>query len=303
MILEHGHVVAAWGDVAKRLVSWSIRKSLLSALYGIEAGRGRIDPEATLGELGIDDDTPLTAAEKQARVVDLLRARSGVYLPVAFESPLMQASRPARGSHPPGRFFFYNNWDFNALGTIIERQSGRSIGEAFQRDIAVPLGMEDFRPEDVYWLRGPPSRHAAFHFSISTRDLARFGQLYLDGGCRGGVQVVPADWVRLSTTSDEPVRFAGREPGGYEYLWWVAVDGVHLPGIRLEGAFSAQGIGGHHVLVIPDRGLVIVHRGDNEPASHDIAEVIAAGLRPGTSPAQFSDLVRLILKAQPDWTD
>jgi CubicO group peptidase (beta-lactamase class C family) len=298
MILEDGHVVAAWGDVSRRLVSWSIRKSLLSALYGIEVGRGRIDPESTLGELGIDDDTPLTPSEKKARIVDLLRARSGVFLPVAFETPLMRTSRPARGSHAPGSFFFYNNWDFNALGTIFEEQSGTTIGVAFARDIAGPLGMQDFRASDVYWLRGPPSRHGAFHFTISTRDLARFGQLYLDGGCVDRKRIVAADWVQRSTTSMAPVQFAGRDPGGYEYLWWVADRGVHLPGVRLDDAFSAQGAGGHYLLVLPRQGLVIVHRGTNEPASHSIADVSAAGLRPGISPAQFGELVRLVLQAQ-----
>jgi CubicO group peptidase (beta-lactamase class C family) len=298
MILEGGEVVAAWGDTSKRLVSWSIRKSLISALFGIEAERGRIRPDATLAELNIDDDTPLTQAERQARVRDLLRSRSGVYLPVAFESPRMQRTRPSRGSHAPGEHFYYNNWDLNVLGTIYEQETGNSIGEGFLRDIATPIGMQDFRPEDVYWLRGPPSRHGAFHFSISTRDLARFGQLYLDGGAWDGRQVVPRFWVGLSTTSGGPVRYADRDAGAYEYLWWVADQGVHLPGVNLEGAFSAQGAGGHYVLVIPDRRLVIVHRGSNEPASHALADVAAAGLRPGVSPAQFGEFVRLVLAAR-----
>ena len=54
--------------------------------------------------------TPLTAAEKQARVADL-RARSAVYHPVDFECAQMQETRPARGSYPPGTFWFYSNWD------------------------------------------------------------------------------------------------------------------------------------------------------------------------------------------------
>jgi CubicO group peptidase (beta-lactamase class C family) len=298
LVLEDGRVVVKWGDVRRRLVSWSIRKSLISALFGIETERGTIDPAATLAELGIDDDTPLTSAEKQARIVDLLRARSGVYLPVAFETPRMRDTRPARGSHPPGSFFFYNNWDFNAVGTIYEQQTRTAVGEAFLRDIARPTGMQDFRASDVYWLRGPPSRHGAFHFSISTRDLARFGQLYLNRGAWRGRQIVPADWVARSTTSTGPVQFAGRDAGGYEYLWWVADQGVHLPGLKLDKAFSAQGAGGHYLLVIPDRRLVIAHRGANEPASHAIADATAAGLRPGISAAQFGDLVRLLLAAR-----
>jgi CubicO group peptidase (beta-lactamase class C family) len=298
MIVDDGGTVAEWGETSRRLVSYSIRKSLISALFGIEAARGRIDPEATLADLAIDDTTPLSPGERSARVVDLLGARSGVYLPVDFESPRMQATRPARGSHAPGTFFYYNNWDFNALGTIFERGAGETIGAAFKRDIADAIGMQDFRVEDVYWLRGPISQHGAFHFAISTRDLARFGMLYRDGGLWRGRQVVPAEWVRRSTTSSGPIQYAGRPAGGYELLWWVADNGVHLPGLDLPGAFSARGAGGHYLLVIPERRLVIVHRGDNEPESYAIADVSAAALRPSVTEAQFAELVRLILLAQ-----
>ena len=65
------------------------------------------------------------------QVVDLLRARSGVYHPVDFETALMKKNRPERGSHARGTFWYYNNWDFNALGTIFEKEAGLKIGEAF----------------------------------------------------------------------------------------------------------------------------------------------------------------------------
>jgi CubicO group peptidase (beta-lactamase class C family) len=80
MILEHGVVIDEWGDVAKKISSYSVRKSLISALYGIYSAESVIDINQTLQQFGIDDaPDPLTAQEKQARVVDLLRARSGVY--------------------------------------------------------------------------------------------------------------------------------------------------------------------------------------------------------------------------------
>ena len=74
---------------------------------------------STLAELGIDDNEPsLTDVEKRATVRDLLTARSGVYHPALYETPGMAAMRPLRGSHLPGTHWYYNNWDFNALGTI-----------------------------------------------------------------------------------------------------------------------------------------------------------------------------------------
>ena len=56
----------------------------------------------------------------------------------------MKKNRPARGSHAPGTFRYYNNWDFNVLGTIFEKRTGLKIGEAFYQRIAKPIGMQDF---------------------------------------------------------------------------------------------------------------------------------------------------------------
>ena len=86
-----------------------------------------------MGSLGIDDNAPsLSPTEKTATVADLLKARSGVYHAALYETPGMARLRPARGSHPPGTFWYYNNWDFNALGTIYERGTGAQIFTALQ---------------------------------------------------------------------------------------------------------------------------------------------------------------------------
>ncbi|HWW96689.1 MAG TPA: hypothetical protein VNY74_03290, partial [Edaphobacter sp.] len=76
MIVQGGEVVDQWGDFDKKIDAYSVRKSLISALYGIYSSEGLIDINETLEQLGIDDSPdPLTKEEKQARVVDLLRAR------------------------------------------------------------------------------------------------------------------------------------------------------------------------------------------------------------------------------------
>jgi len=149
MIVQGGRVVDQWGDVDKKIEVRSIRKSFLSALYGIHVSDGRIDLGKTMAEIGIDDLPPaLTAAEKQATILDLLRARSGIYHEAARETPGMRAKRPARGSHPPGTFWYYNNWDFNVLGTIFEKLTGKGIFEDFAQQIAKPIGMEDYVVSD-----------------------------------------------------------------------------------------------------------------------------------------------------------
>jgi CubicO group peptidase (beta-lactamase class C family) len=297
LIVQNGHVIDEWGDTTKKITSFSVRKSLLSSLYGIYSKRGVIDINQTLAQAGIDDaPDPLTKKERAARIVDLLRARSGVYHPVDFETRYQQKTRPARGSHPPGTFWFYNNWDFNALGTIFEKKTGLTIGRAFYERIAQPIGMQDFKPNDVYYLSGPVSIHKAYMFEMSGRDMARFGQLYLCGGRWKNRQIVPADWVQKSTHATEAVN-KDASASGYEYLWWVEFGGVLIPEATLPGMYSAQGAGGHYILVVPSLNLVIVHRFDNEPSSKDVQGVLDAAQGHGIFDDEFGRLVRLILDA------
>jgi CubicO group peptidase (beta-lactamase class C family) len=302
MVVQGGEVVTQWGDFDKKIDCYSIRKSLLSALYGIYSAEGVIDINQTLEQLGIDDSPdPLTKEEKQARVVDLLRARSGVYHPVDFETESMQKSRPARGSHPPGTFWYYNNWDFNVLGTIFEKKTGMKIGNAFYQRIARPIGMEDFQPSDVFYFGGPLSIHPAYHFEITARDMARFGLLYLRLGRWNGKQIVPQAWIEKSSHANEMVKYEGADNGGYEYLWWVDYGGVHFPEVSLPGIYSARGNGAHYIFIIPTLDMVIVHRTDNDPPVKDaktITEIANRASPASVNRAQFGHLVKLILDAQ-----
>jgi CubicO group peptidase (beta-lactamase class C family) len=192
MIVQCGRVVDEWGPTDEKLYLASIVKSLLSVLYGIYEFEGKIALDRTLGEIGIDDLIDLTTEEKQATVRDLLMARSGIYLPAAAETEEMEQARPVRGSHAPGSYWHYNNWDFNALGTIFTVFTGRDVYSAFIEKIARPIGMQDFGIGDYhYWYR----RGTAFpHYFANkiARDLARFGLLFLREGRWGSQQIVPA---------------------------------------------------------------------------------------------------------------
>jgi CubicO group peptidase (beta-lactamase class C family) len=265
MIVEDGEVVAQWGDVERRYKCHSIRKSLLSALIGLHVETGAIDLGKTLAELGIDDKDGLTPREKAAKVLDLLMARSGVYHPTGYETEYMKNLKPARHSHGPGTWWCYNNWDFNALGTIFEQLTGRGIFDEFRDRIAAPLGMQDFRYDagrrDGEYISFETSIHRAYPFRMSARDLARFGLLYLRGGRWGDAQVIPEKWVRMSVRS---YSHAG-ERGGYGYMWWVAQGDVHFPQMSVPwGTFTARGAGGHYVVVIPSMDLLVVHRADTD---------------------------------------
>ena len=262
MIVDDGVVVDAWGDLERKYLCHSMRKSLISALYGIYVADGKIDLTRTLANLGIDDLTPLTEVEKTATVADLLSARSGVYIEAAGEAASMKAMRPARGSHAPGTFWYYNNWDFNALGTIFDQLSGeKNIYTAFDKRIANPIRMQDYNPDELSYSYEPYSRHPYYGFRMSTRDLARFGLLFLRNGRWGQQQVVPADWVRESTASHSTIA----TQSGYGYLWWIGEGAGGFPNVdEGPGSYYASGYGGHNVIIMPSRNLVVVHRADTD---------------------------------------
>ena len=199
MVVQDGRVVASFGDVRRKVNMQSVRKSLVSALYGVAVSEGRISLTSTLAELGIDDSPPsLTDSEKQATVRDLLMARSGVYHAAAYETADMGDKRPKRGSHSPGSFWYYNNWDFNALGTIYRKATGEGIFESFERHIARPIGMEDFLwPVTANMSRNRNPFYQAYPLQPKC---ARCGPvrtfLFLNGGQWQGKQIIPAAWIR-----------------------------------------------------------------------------------------------------------
>lgn len=224
-VVPQGGLPASWGEVAQPFNLRSIRKSVLSCLYGIVVQEGKLRLSMTLGELGIDDQEPsLTTEEKQATVADLLTSRSGVWHSSNHQGAAERAGLPPRGSHAPGTFWYYNNWDFNALGPIYEQCTQTRIFEAFERQVALPLQMEDFALENMLYDGGPHSIHPAYFFRMSAWDLARFGLLYLRHGRWRQQHIVPGAWVEESTKAHVTLRSGA----GYGYMWWATVNGKLL---------------------------------------------------------------------------
>jgi hypothetical protein len=250
VLLHKGKIVYTYGDYCRRIKCHSMRKSFLSALYGIYIDKGMIDTAATIGNLDITDTTPLTSSEKEARVIDLLKTSSGIYLPSGQETNEMKKSRPLRGSHPHGIFWYYNNWDFNVLGTIFRKKTGKDIFEAFKENIADPLHMEDFRLMDgVYDIDTLYASHPGYVFKMSARDAARFGELFLQNGKWNGELIIPQKWIEISTKSHSATTTAGIS---YGYLWWIAED---FKGMKI---YYAAGTNGQRICVIPSREIVVV---------------------------------------------
>lgn len=284
MIVHGGRVVLQDGEITTRFNGHSIRKSLLSALIGIEVAAGRIDLAKTLEDLDIGDHRGLSATERTATVLDLLQARSGIYHPAGYESDWMKTIKPARFSHAPGVYWCYSNWDFNALGTAFRRMTGKDIFESFAESIAGPLAMQDFGVSDGAYVDSAESEHPAYPFRITARDLARFGLLFLREGSWGDRQVVPRSWVRQSV---KPYSDAGPR-GAYGYMWWVARDEIMLPGMLLpDGSYSAQGVGGHYIVVVPSHDMVVVHRVNTDVDGNAVSRL------------DFGRLMSVILEAHP----
>jgi hypothetical protein len=175
-----------------------------------------------------------------------------VYLPAVGEAADASDARPARGSRRPGERWWYNNWDFNVAGTIFERATGIEILSALSGSLASETGMEDWRPGDAFYYSDTEvSEHAGFGAQMSTRDLARFGWLYVAGGEWRGSTVVPRAWVEESTSALVEADLDPDLGNSYGYMWWVD-----------EAGYYARGYGGHVVAVYPRERVVVVVRAD-----------------------------------------
>jgi CubicO group peptidase (beta-lactamase class C family) len=266
LVLKGGAPVFAHGNIAEASYLASVRKSLVSMLYGPAVERGSIRLDRTLAAMNFDDKGGLLPVERTATIRDLLMARSGVYHKAANEGDA-SARAPARGSVKPGSYFLYNNWDFNALGTIYERETGRDFYRAFQEDIAAPIGFQDF---DLALHQGQAIRndtglsdHPARHFVLSTRDMAALGQLMLRKGRWNGRPVIPEAWALRTTATATPAAEVARTSAfvdglGYGWLWWT-FDGPNWPA-ALKGGYSATGAYGQFITIAPALDMVVAHK-------------------------------------------
>ncbi|WP_412554395.1 serine hydrolase domain-containing protein [Shimia sp. MIT1388] len=259
MVLYKGDVIFADGPTDLIMNTHSMRKSVMSLMCGIAVDKGLIDLDKTLAELGIDENIPLTAQEKTATIRDLLMFRSGVFLPAAGEHDAQITDRPQRDSYEPGAYFFANNFDANALGTIFVQETGYEIGAFMEEFLAKPLGMQDFQAENVimgdpWFMPSTDTRHPHYHTYMSARDFARVGMMVAQGGVWRGQQVVPESWIALSTAPHSDLRDNHIGYGQYShagYLWWLK---------DADGTIWTDGYGEHFMMIDAARDLVLIER-------------------------------------------
>lgn len=254
LIIQNGKVVADWGDVNRRFILHSVRKGILNSLYGIYSENGTIDLNKTIGEIGITDKDSLSELEKSAKIIHLLKVRSGIYHKAAGEPSWVDDYRPERNSVNPDSLWFYNNWDFNVLGTIFEQLTQTSIYEALYNDIATPLQMQDYRIIDgEYYYELEYSIHPAYHLKMSARDLARYGQLFLQQGSWNNKQILSKKWVDNSTYPVSKHGGGGKIGRWYAWLWNVS---EYYQDYKM---YYAAGVGGQFLAIFPTEDLILVN--------------------------------------------
>lgn len=272
MVVVGGKCIFTYGDVTECVRIASCRKALISMLYSKYVEDGTIDLEATIGSLGIDDIGGLLPSEKEATVRDLITARSGVYHPAANDGDDRKYA-PERGSVKHGTRYLYNNWDFNAAGAVFEKQTGKYIYDAFLEDIAKPVGMQDYRVDRQH--KGAvaypsESKYLAYHFWLSTRDMARIAYLMLHEGEWNGQQVISKDWVKTTTSIVTPraEMFPEKRRSkefDYGYLWWIfCKDFKDYDPAIYGGGYTATGVGGQYMTVLPALDMAIAHKDKTE---------------------------------------
>jgi CubicO group peptidase (beta-lactamase class C family) len=248
-------------DADTTLISWSMAKSITHAAVGILVGEGRLD---------LDAPAPVASwsgSDKAAITVQhLLNMRSGLlfvedYVDAGVSHCLEMLYGEGKDDmaayaaslplvHEPGSVWNYSSGTTNIISRIVgDVVGGGHHGmEAFLRDrLFVPAGMHSATPK----FDTAGTFIGSSYVYATARDFGRFGELYRnDGVAADGTRVLPAGWrdhARTKTAHDDEINL------DYGAQWWMWPD--------FDGSFACHGYEGQHVVVVPDRQLVVVHLG------------------------------------------
>jgi CubicO group peptidase (beta-lactamase class C family) len=239
---------------------WNLKsasKSLLSALVGIAVEEGKLPGlDAPLSEL-LPGELP-EGADGKARGRITLRHL------LTQTTGLESTSGPAYGAWvssddwtraalarplltPPGEEFRYSTGNTHLVSAVLTEATGTSTLAYARSRLLDPLGIGE-----ITWERSPEGVYLGGNqLSMTAKDFARFGLLYLHGGKWNGQQLVPTTWVTESTEKHVETGPDWQDRyGDYGYLWWVPRG--H------DGAYLAVGYGGQYLYVAPQTDLIVV---------------------------------------------
>lgn len=272
-------------DESSRFTSWSMAKSVISALVGVAIDEGHIadirDPigayvpalaGSAYGAVPIEDALTMSSGvafdenyDDPFSDINMLFIRA-----MAMRTPVEEIIAALEAKGPPGVANDYVSSDTMALGLLIEAATGVPVAEYLETRLWGPMGAES----DAFWNTDRSGREFALCcLNATLRDYARFGRLYLEGGAREGRPVVPADWVAASVNPTAAHLQPGANPAsgwtfGYGYKWWIPEDP--------RGDFLAIGVWGQYIYVDPARETVIVKTSVDPDFDRNNRESLAA---------------------------
>jgi CubicO group peptidase (beta-lactamase class C family) len=261
MVLRHGHVVAeGWWEPYRRddpHVLFSLSKSFASTGIGLAVAEGRLSLDDTVLSF-FPGEAPAEPGEnlKAMRVRDLLSMSTGHHAdaidPFPYTDPGVSQTRVFLSlpvAHKPGTHFVYNTPASYMLSAIVQKTTGMPLVDYLRPRLFEPLGIRAPR-----WEATPSGVSlGGFGLSITTEDIARFGQLYLRKGEWSGRRLLPAEWVSAATSRQAS---NGSSPAsdweqGYGYQFWRCRHGAY----RGDGAF------GQYCIVMPEQHAVVAITG------------------------------------------
>jgi CubicO group peptidase (beta-lactamase class C family) len=246
----------------------SATKSVVSALVGLAIAKGQLKNVRQPVLPFFAEEYPrianLTDAKRRITIEDLLTNRSGLDCDDWNQASPGNESKMGRSEDwvkftldlpmrsESGGTSSYCSGGVIVLGRLVEKVSGKPL-EAFAREyLFEPLGIRDFE-----WRFDPEksSINTFCQLSLTPRDMVKIGLLYMNAGTWNGGQVLPADWVRASTS-----RHTSLGGTDYGYLWWLPY--LEVPGGRHYG-IMATGNGGQKIFIWPALDLLVVMTGGN----------------------------------------
>ena len=156
----------------------------------------------------------------------------------------------------PGNRFSYCTGAVHLLSAIIQGTTGVTARDFANEQLFKPLGIAQVPL--ARWGSDPHGiTTGGFGLQLQPRDMAKLGYLYLHQGKWAGKQVVPSDWVTLSTRKHSVWEEQNR---AYGYLWWL---------YPAQGYYSAMGLGGQQIHIVPKLNLVVVFTSALNPSAED----------------------------------
>lgn len=262
MVLRHGHVVAEgwWAPhTAERTrLVYSLSKSFTSTALAFAVDEGLVDLDDTvLQHFPEYDDEVVDPRTRSLTLRHLISMASGHDREMWPEAVARDREDPVRGflllpsEATPGSAFAYSQPCTYTVAAVIQRRAGQRLSEYLGPRLLEPLGIDP-----VAWFDMPPGREQGFSGLFArAEDVAKLGQLYLQGGRWDGQQLIPESYVAQATSLAVPTLQEGKVDWsqGYGYGFWMS-----RYGYRGDGAF------GQFCLVLPEQDAVVAITGGTE---------------------------------------